>query len=80
MIEMIVTLTIFSILVALTVPTMKTWIANAKIRAVADTLRRCATLICDGSGHPVDDPTLVRALEDSTRRLDELIDALKKAQ
>jgi hypothetical protein len=48
---------------------------RAVIAAVADTLRRCATLICDGSGHPVDDPTLVRALEDSTRRLDELIDA-----
>lgn len=39
MIEMIVTLTIFSILVALTVPTMKDWIANTKVRAVADTLQ-----------------------------------------
>jgi type IV fimbrial biogenesis protein FimT len=39
MIEMIVTLTIFSILVALTVPTMKVWIANTKVRAVADTLQ-----------------------------------------
>jgi type IV fimbrial biogenesis protein FimT len=39
MIEMIVTLTIFSILVALTVPTMKAWIASTKVRAVADTLQ-----------------------------------------
>jgi type IV fimbrial biogenesis protein FimT len=39
MIEMIVTLTIFSILVALTIPTMKVWIANTKVRAVADSLQ-----------------------------------------
>jgi type IV fimbrial biogenesis protein FimT len=39
MIELIVTLTIFSVLVALTVPTMRTWIANAKVRAVADSLQ-----------------------------------------
>jgi type IV fimbrial biogenesis protein FimT len=39
MIEMIVTMTIFGILVALAAPTMKTWIANAKVRAVADTLQ-----------------------------------------
>jgi len=39
MIELIVTLTIFSVLVALTVPTMRTWIADAKVRAVADSLQ-----------------------------------------
>jgi type IV fimbrial biogenesis protein FimT len=39
MIELIVTLTIFSVLVALTVPSMRTWIANAKVRAVADSLQ-----------------------------------------
>jgi type IV fimbrial biogenesis protein FimT len=39
MIEMVVTLTIFGILVALTVPTMKAWIANTKVRAAADTLQ-----------------------------------------
>jgi type IV fimbrial biogenesis protein FimT len=39
MIEMIVTLTIFSILVALTIPTMKDWIASTKVRAVADGLQ-----------------------------------------
>ena len=39
MIEMIVTLTIFSILVMLAIPTMKDWIANTKIRTVADALQ-----------------------------------------
>jgi type IV fimbrial biogenesis protein FimT len=39
MIEMIVTLSIFSILVALTVPTMQKWIASTKVRAVADSLQ-----------------------------------------
>lgn len=39
MIEMIVTLSIFSLLVALTVPTMRTWVASTKIRAVADALQ-----------------------------------------
>jgi type IV fimbrial biogenesis protein FimT len=39
MIEMIVTLTIFAILVALAVPSMKAWIASTKVRAVADGLQ-----------------------------------------
>jgi len=39
LIEMMVTLAIFSILVALTVPTMRTWIANTRLRAAADTLQ-----------------------------------------
>jgi type IV fimbrial biogenesis protein FimT len=38
-IEMIVAVSIFSILVALTVPTMRKWIANTKVRAVADALQ-----------------------------------------
>jgi type IV fimbrial biogenesis protein FimT len=38
-IEMIVAVSIFSILVALTVPTMRTWIANTKVRAVADAIQ-----------------------------------------
>ncbi|HEX7443921.1 MAG TPA: FUSC family protein, partial [Acidimicrobiales bacterium] len=41
--------------------------------AVADTLRRSASLICDGAGHPVDDPVQVSEVQDSTRRLDRLI-------
>jgi len=38
-IEMMVTVSIFAILVALTVPTMRVWIANTKVRAVADSLQ-----------------------------------------
>ena len=39
LIEMTVTVGILSILAAMTVPTMKTWILNAKVRAVADALQ-----------------------------------------
>jgi type IV fimbrial biogenesis protein FimT len=39
LIEVAVAITIFAILVAMTVPSMKTWIANAKVRAVADSLQ-----------------------------------------
>jgi type IV fimbrial biogenesis protein FimT len=39
MIEMVVALGIFSLLVALTVPSMRSWIANTKVRAVADALQ-----------------------------------------
>jgi len=39
MIELIVTLTVFALLVALTVPSMQKWIANNKVRAVADALQ-----------------------------------------
>ena len=39
MIELIVTVTIFSIMVAMTVPTMRIWIANTKVRAAADALQ-----------------------------------------
>lgn len=39
LIEMVVTMTIFALLVALTVPTMRTWVAAAKVRAVADSLQ-----------------------------------------
>jgi uncharacterized membrane protein YccC len=46
---------------------------------VADTLRRAAALLCDESGHPVTDPVLIAALQDSTRRLDKLISAEIKA-
>jgi type IV fimbrial biogenesis protein FimT len=38
-IELMVTVSIFAILVALTVPTMRIWIANTKVRAVADSLQ-----------------------------------------
>jgi len=39
LLEVMVTLTLFAILVTLTVPTMKTWISNAKVRSVADALQ-----------------------------------------
>lgn len=39
LIEMVVAMTIFALLVALTVPTMRTWVANAKERAVAEQLQ-----------------------------------------
>ena len=42
---------------------------------MAETLHQAASLICDGDGHPVDDPARIRAVQDSTRALDELIDA-----
>jgi type IV fimbrial biogenesis protein FimT len=39
LIEMSVAVTIFGILVAATLPTMRTWIMNAKVRAAADALQ-----------------------------------------
>jgi type IV fimbrial biogenesis protein FimT len=39
LVEMIVTVGIFALLVALGVPTMRTWISNTKVRAVADALQ-----------------------------------------
>jgi hypothetical protein len=44
------------------------------LEAVADTLRRSAALICDGTGHPVRDPVRISELEESTRRLAQLMD------
>ena len=45
------------------------------IETVAETLRRCAALICDGTAHPVHDPGRVGELQESTRRLAQLVDA-----
>jgi type IV fimbrial biogenesis protein FimT len=39
LIELVVAIAIFSILAALAVPAMRTWVANAKVRAVADALQ-----------------------------------------
>ena len=50
-------------------------VVRAMVGAVAETLRLCASLICDGHAHPVDDPALVQAVQESTRRLDRLIDS-----
>ncbi len=41
--------------------------------SAADTLRRCAGLICDGQAHPVDDPKLIAALQDSVDQLNTLM-------
>lgn len=40
---------------------------------VAETLRLSASLICEGGGYPVDDANAVKAVQDSTRRLQESI-------
>ena len=45
------------------------------IETVAETLRRCAALICDGTAHPVHDPVRVSELQESSRRLAQLVDA-----
>ena len=42
---------------------------------VAETLHQTAALICDGEGHPVQDPARIEAVRESTKRLDELINA-----
>jgi type IV fimbrial biogenesis protein FimT len=39
MIELMVTLSIFAILTAVAIPTMRTWVANNKVRAAADALQ-----------------------------------------
>jgi len=39
MIEMIITMTIFAILVAVGIPTMRTWVNNTRVRAVTDSLQ-----------------------------------------
>ncbi len=53
--------------------------ARAITEKVAETLHQTASLICDGSAHPVDDPVRIGAVQDSTRALDELIDAELRA-
>ena len=53
--------------------------ARAITEKVAETLRLTASLICDGGGHPVDDPERIEAVQDATRALDGLIDAELRA-
>ena len=43
------------------------------VEVVAETLRLSASIICDMDAHPVDDPDLVRALQESNQRLVQLI-------
>lgn len=49
--------------------------SRAVTAAVADTLHRSASVICDSNAYPVDDSARIGALQDSTRRLDETLDA-----
>jgi uncharacterized membrane protein YccC len=53
--------------------------SRAMTEKVAETLRLTASLICDGSGHPVFDPLQIEAVQNSTRALDGLIDAELRA-
>ncbi len=46
---------------------------RAVLASAADTLRRSAALVCDENAHPVDDPTLIRALQDSVDHLNALM-------
>jgi len=47
---------------------------------VTETLSLTASLICDGRGHPVDDPPSVRAVQESNRRLDQVVRAELEAE
>jgi uncharacterized membrane protein YccC len=49
--------------------------AREIVETVAESLRQAASLICDGKARPVDDPSLVKAVQESTRRLDRMIGA-----
>ena len=49
--------------------------ARAVTEKVAETLHQAAALICDGEGHPVQDQAHIIAVQESTRRLEELISA-----
>ncbi len=53
--------------------------AQAITEQVAETLHRTAALICDNGGHPVGDPERIKAVQDASRALDELIDAALRA-
>jgi uncharacterized membrane protein YccC len=46
----------------------------AVIGAAAETLQLSGALVCDGAGHPIDDPPLVGKVQDSIRRLDRLVE------
>jgi uncharacterized membrane protein YccC len=46
---------------------------RAIIEAVAETLERSGSLICDGQAHPVDNPTVVTAVQEAAGRLSQLI-------
>jgi uncharacterized membrane protein YccC len=45
------------------------------LESVTDTLRLSASLICDGQSHPVDDPALIQAVQDSILQLHQVLAA-----
>ena len=53
---------------------------RAVLGTVAETLRLSASLICDGNAHPVDDPSLVKAVQHSTQHLDHLVNSVLEAE
>ncbi len=53
--------------------------ALAVTERVAETLHQTAALICDRDAHPIDDPVRIKAVQDSTRRLDQLMGAALEA-
>jgi uncharacterized membrane protein YccC len=53
--------------------------ALAVTEKVAETLHQTAALICDRDAHPIDDPGSIKAVQDSTRRLDQLMGAALEA-
>jgi uncharacterized membrane protein YccC len=53
--------------------------ARAVTEQVAETLHKSAALICDGEGHPVNDPARIEALQQATRELDQLMTAALEA-
>jgi uncharacterized membrane protein YccC len=53
---------------------------RALLEATAETLASCADLICDGKAHPVEDPAVVQVVQESTKRLNELIDVDRETE
>jgi uncharacterized membrane protein YccC len=53
--------------------------ARAVLEQVAETLHQTAALVCDGAGHPVHEPSQVDAVEQATRKLDQLMTAALEA-
>ncbi len=53
--------------------------ARALTAGVAETLHETAELICDGAGHPVQDPARIEAVQAATRKVDQLMIAALEA-
>jgi len=53
--------------------------ARAVTEQVAETLYQSAALVCDGEGHPVRDPARIRAVQQATLKLDQLMAAALEA-